>query len=682
MEDRRPLLITCAIIGVIVLVLGCLGAVAGGAYLASGTFQETGAAGFDFADLSGAGQEQSIPMPTAEMVRPEDPASGQTTDLAQETLATLQEIIIPINDPIDLGERLLGIADIPETYPDLDAPYELGTRKQFWITNTDTNFSSRQWAVLAYITDHLYFWVGEDVNYDKQDLAQLGEEFENHIYPTTREFFGSEWSPGVDGDPHIYVLYVPDVGFSTAGYFSSSDSLHPLAHEFSNAHELFVINADNTPLYGNYTSGVLAHEFQHMIHWYRDRNETSWINEGFSEVATLLNGYDPGGFDYLFVGNPDYQLNNWPNDGNTSANYGASFLFLAYFLDRLGNEATQMLVAHPENGFKGIDAVLSELAIADPMTGEPITSNDLVLDWALTNFILDKRVGDGRYFYNNYPSAPQAFETETVFDCDGTPMVRDVNQFGTDYIRLVCDGTQTLKFTGSIQTKLLPEKAYSGDYAFWSNKGDESNMRLTQTFDFSEVDGPITFSYYTWYDIEADYDYIYLSASINGKDWEIITTPSGTAEDPSGNSYGWGYNALSGGGPEWIQEEVDLSAYAGQEVQLRFEYVTDAAVHGEGLLLDDMSIPAIGYFSDFEADDGGWLGEGFVRVANLLPQTFELALVKYSDEIEVEYLNLSPENEAEVTLDFDGEMNEAVLVVVGSTRFTRQLAAYEIAVGP
>ena len=39
---------------------------------------------------------------------------------------------------------------------------------------------------------------------------------------------------------------------------------------------------------------------------------------------------------------------------------------------------------------------------------------------------------------------------------------------------------------------------------------------------------------------------------------------------------------------------------------MRFEYVTDAAVNGEGLLLDDVSMPQINYSSDFESDDGGW----------------------------------------------------------------------------
>ena len=136
-------------------------------------------------------------------------------------------------------------------------------------------------------------------------------------------------------------------------------------------------------------------------------------------------------------------------------------------------------------------------------------------------------------------------------------------------------------------------------------------MTLTREFDFTNQTGPLTMRYWTWYDLEKDYDYLYLTASLDGEDWQIQITPSGTAEDPSGNSYGWGYNGVSSGGAGWIQEEVDLSDFAGKKVQLRFEYITDGAVNGEGFLVDDIEVPQIDYFADFETDDGGWSAEGF-----------------------------------------------------------------------
>ena len=601
-----------------------------------------------------------------------------------ETVLLLQDTIVPENDPLELADRFLGIENVPDTIPAPAQYFEVGDRRSFWVTNTDTNETSSYDATLRYVGDIVYFWVEDSVEYDEDELTDLARTFEEQIVPTDREFFGPEWNPGVDNDPHIYILYTPGLGFSTAGYFSSSDEIHPDATDYSNAAEMFVINADNSPLGDEYTYGVLAHEFQHMIHWYRDRNETSWVNEGMSELATLLNNYYHGGFIYEYISDPDLQLNDWPNDQNaTTPHYGAGFIFVTYFLERFGEEATQALVADAANGLESVDNVLVQLAITDPLTGKPITADDVVLDWGITNYLSDGSVSDGRYAYNNYPAMlPQTAEsTELVEDCSDVN-TRNVNQYGFDYITVACSGPTTLRFEGSTRTGLLPASPYSGDYAFWSNKGDESDMMLTRPFDFTGVSGPITFSYYTWYDIETDWDYVYLLASTNnGDDWKFITTPSGTDTDPTGNSYGWGYTGVSGGGfdvseAEWIQESVDLSEYAGQKVLLRFEYITDAAVNGEGLLVDDISIEETGYFEDFEADDGGWQAQGFARVQNVLPQHFRLALISHGNDATVQIIEVPEGNLLDIPLELSGDVNEVTLVVMGATRFTRQPATY------
>ena len=127
-------------------------------------------------------------------------------------------------------------------------------------------------------------------------------------------------------------------------------------------------------------------------------------------------------------------------------------------------------------------------------------------------------------------------------------------------------------------------------------------------------------TYQTWYDLELDYDYVFVSASIDGISWQILNSTSCTMNNPSGNSYGCGLTGASDG---WQLEQVDLTPFAGKLVSLRFDYITDAAVNGNGFALDDIRIDAINYFTDFEADDGGWLGEGFVRIQNVLPQSFE-----------------------------------------------------------
>ena len=606
------------------------------------------------------------PQPTPEIELP-TPDSISTS-----TVEILANTIVPENDPYELACRLQSICNVSTTVP--SKSYKLGDQETFWVSNVDTVENFQATATLRYVGDYIYFWIENGVSYDESDLKRLADTFENQMYPTNREFFGSEPNPGIDGDPRIYILYVRGTGFSNAGYFSTPDMYNPLVKEYSNAHEMFFFNADNVLLSSEEAYATLAHEFQHMIHWNTDRNEDIWINEGFSVVSQFLLGY-PTQYDWRYVADPDYNLTDWSADGSNIPHYGQSFLYLAYFLDRFGEEATKEIVQRPENGLASIDQTLAELNITDPQSGQLITADDVFMDWAATMWLQDSSVGDGRYRYNNYPEAPKISVSDFISTCPGSAS-GSVNQYGIDYFTINCAGVYTLRFNGSTVARLLPADANSGRYAFWSNKGDESNMTLTREFDFTNLTAPITLSYSMWYDLETDYDYVFVEASTDGQTWQILTTPSCTTEDPSGNSYGCGYNGQTGA---WTPEQVDLSQFAGQKVQIRFEYITDAAVNGEGFLLDDVRVDAAGYQSDFEADDGGWVAEGFARVENILPQTYRLSIIIKGDTTTVTQIPVNADQTAEFPLSLKpGE--EAILIVTGTTRYTRLPAAYQIEV--
>jgi len=602
----------------------------------------------------------------------DNPAS----ETAAENLKTLESNIVPNADLRELAGRLRGIQNIPETVPDPNAPHKVGETKQFWVLNSDSNKNIQITATLDYVTPHLYFWVENGVNVDLAQVKTLSDEFENKIYPTDRKFFGSEWTPGIDNDVHLYLVYAKTLGARIAGYFAASDEVPPQVYQYSNAHEGFMA-ASSQPLDATYTYGVLAHEFQHMIHWAKDRNEEAWLNEGFSELAVDLNGYGRGDKAFLYADQPDTMLTDWPTDPTKrDIHYGVAYMFVKYFLDRFGEKATQALVADPRNGLDSIDGTLKDLNEVDPATDKIITANDVFSDWTVTNFVQDPKVGDGRYSYQDYPDAPKFNPTEAINSCPLAAQTRSVDQYGVDYIRISCRGSYTLKFEGSSEVGILPTNAHSGNFAYWSNKGDDSDMSLQQTFDFTSVKGPINIDYWTWFDLEKDYDYAYLEASSNGQDWAILKTPSCTNNNPSGDSYGCGYNGNSDG---WKEEKVDLSKYAGSKVTLRFEYITDPGVNGEGLLLDDISIPAINYSTDFEKDSGGWNAAGFVRIQNSLPQTFLMSLINEAGKVTVEKLQLNVDNSLSLPLKLDSDV---ILVVSGSTRFTRQTASYRVSILP
>ena len=72
--------------------------------------------------------------------------------------------------------------------------------------------------------------------------------------------------------------------------------------------------------------------------------------------------------------------------------------------------------------------------------------------------------------------------------------------------------------------------------------------------------------------------------------------------------------------------------------------MTDDAVNGRGLCLDDFTIDEIGWIDDAE-NDGGWEAGGFARVNNLVPEEFLVQIVRKA-----------PGGAAEVTrLLLDGE---------------------------
>ena len=182
-----------------------------------------------------------------------------------------------------------------------------------------------------------------------------------------------------------------------------------------------------------------------------------------------------------------------------------------------------------------------------------------------------------------------------------------------------------VNFRGSTTVPIIANQPYGGASAeWWSNSGDEMASTLTRPFDLSAASGKqVTLNFQAWYDLEQDFDYTYVEASTDGgHNWTALPTSVSTSSNPNGANEGHGITGESGGGTtaQWVPVTVDLSAYAGKPIQLRFENITDDAVHFQGFAVDALSIPAIG-FSDNVSTDGGWQSQGWIRSNNVLPQS-------------------------------------------------------------
>ena len=275
-------------------------------------------------------------MPTPEQASGE---AGQASPLQLSTEQLLLQTNVPERDQRLLAMRLKNNGhEIPKVARETAKTLALDDTDSFWVTDNQ-QIPPRQFqaeATLKYITPHSYWWIQDGFSVNEASLKRSAERFENNTYPTNRAFFGSEWSPGVDSDAHVHIFMgdVPGV----AGYFSASNEYTVLAEPYSNEREMFFINLKAISPGNDYFDSVLAHEFQHMIHWYEDRNEDTWVNEGMSELATFINGYGASNFMGAFALTPDTQLTGWADTpGAALANYGGSFLFMSYFLWR-GND--------------------------------------------------------------------------------------------------------------------------------------------------------------------------------------------------------------------------------------------------------------------------------------------------------------------------------------------------------
>ncbi len=380
---------------------------------------------------------------------------------------------MPAADARELALRLkAGAGDIPITVNAAPPKYKVGDTAQFWVSNSDRQDHHQVTAELRHLTDHVAVWVEKGVKMNQDDLEASANRFEQKTYPTNREFFGSEWTPGVDDDVRLNILHARDMGETIAGYYSSSDEYSKKINPYSNESEMFYISADsgNAKPNSDFYDGTLAHEFQHMIHWNNDRNEDSWVSEGMSELASYLNGFDTGGADMAYAEQPDTQLNTWsdPSQGNAE-HYGASYLFMTYFLDRFGEELTKAVVASPKNGIAGFNDALEK-------AGRPERFDDIFADWVIANYLNERNAdAEGRYGYKQIDLAPMAVsETYRRYPASAKAQV---SQYGADYIRLKGNGPVTIDFEGQQQVKVVDAQP-QGNVSWWSNRGDQSDSTL------------------------------------------------------------------------------------------------------------------------------------------------------------------------------------------------------------
>jgi len=193
------------------------------------------------------------------------------------------------------------------------------------------------------------------------------------------------------------------------------------------------------------------------------------------------------------------------------------------------------------------------------------------------------------------------------------------------------------QFTSSASAKYArpggPFDPHTGQYYVYSRIGDISYKRLTRTVDLTgQTSGSLSF----WIsrDTEQDWDFVFVEVHTVGQEnWTTLPDLNGHTTTATGESCpaGWrdlhpfldhyqtwdgvssctptgttgAWNAASGRSNGWEQWSVNLSAYAGQQVEVSIAYVSDWSVQGLGVFVDD-TVVSVGGATSFEDGFGGW----------------------------------------------------------------------------
>ncbi|MET8977926.1 immune inhibitor A domain-containing protein [Streptomyces sp. NPDC004539] len=155
-----------------------------------------------------------------------------------------------------------------------------------------------------------------------------------------------------------------------------------------------------------------------------------------------------------------------------------------------------------------------------------------------------------------------------------------------------------------------------GATQWWSGRGNKLSNTLTRSVDLTDASSA-TLELDGWYDIEADYDYLYTEVSTNGgADWTALDgTADGTAipRDTAGKP------ALTGTSTGYQRLAYPLDAYAGRQIDVRFRYRTDEIVDQKGFAADRITVVADGtplFSDDAESADSAWTAQGFSRTGD------------------------------------------------------------------
>ncbi|MBD3387093.1 T9SS type A sorting domain-containing protein [candidate division KSB1 bacterium] len=355
--------------------------------------------------------------------------------------------------------------------------YSVGDTVEFYTYTTSGNRFEQIEAVCRKKSERTYIFAGVE----EWQAGKIGQQGVENFYQAFEEstpassfdpdqgireilesYIGP--TPNKSGDNYIYILiydidddYNPGEGKNvyTAGYFLPYDQSDG---SYSNKKDLLYIDCDPGDPASQVTASVVAHEFQHLLHYGMDADESSqngiWVNEGASIYAEVLCGYglrNPT----PYLQHPERSLNVFSYESDSQIDYAKVGLWFYYIAEKFGAELVSKIVRNPLNGIEGVRSALQDHNVE--LFFEQIFSR-----FVMANLVNDKSMGDNGYFgYNTLvlPILPRIKKSHKSYPV--ADQLNHVTEYASHYFRFDARDSTAILYANSFSADNLRLQIYS-----------------------------------------------------------------------------------------------------------------------------------------------------------------------------------------------------------------------------
>ncbi len=237
--------------------------------------------------------------------------------------------------------------------------------------------------------------------------------------------------------------------------------------------------------------------------------------------------------------------------------------------------------------------------------GDPITYSNPDLLAIQSDFIAfglnaDIEVGTSFYYLLSVENGQQTF-SDTIMRVFGEEFDIFVSDMETELWK-------SMKWDETMASYYSPVKSMTDSpFGNYSNN-ENSQVILDSVIDLSGAKAAFLRFWAKW-EIEADYDYVQVFASTDtAVGWTPLMgkyTNEGTVNQAEGQPVYDGFQYT------WVEEEINLNVFLGQQIMIRFVLISDQYHREDGFYFDDMTVtiisPPTGNIVDYQTSNTGML---------------------------------------------------------------------------